>query len=245
MAAIKILVLAAATVWAAVLMLPDNKLHVIFCDVGQGDAILVTYKTEQLLIDGGPGKKVVSCLERHIPFFDRRIEAVVLTHQNADHSKGLTYVRERYKVVVFEPALRKNQTLELGQIKYQVLWPDDKVLGANTIGMENGEGIVGRVSWGSFDVLLTADVETKNYEEPGPGIEVVKVPHHGSKFGLEPEWWAKVRPALAVVSVGKNSYGHPTEEVIKILSDLGIKLLRTDQDGEIEIVSDGRSWQVK
>ena len=75
---------------------------------------------------------------------------------------------------------------------------------------------------------------------------MVKVPHHGSKFGLEPDWWARVKPALAVVSVGKNnSYGHPTREVMKTLDDLGIKLLRTDRDGEIEIVSDGETWEVK
>ena len=102
---LKWLGLAGLTIWLAILTLPDDKLHVVFCDVGQGDAILVTYKTNQLLIDGGPGRRVISCLEKHMPFYDRRIEAVVLTHRNSDHSKGLEYVRERYNVLEWEPAL--------------------------------------------------------------------------------------------------------------------------------------------
>jgi competence protein ComEC len=214
---VKWLIFAAVTLWVAVLFLPDNKLHVVFCDVGQGDAILVTYKTNQLLVDGGPGKKILGCLEKHLPFYDRRIEAVILTHQNWDHSNGLAYVRQRYKIVKFEPVLRQGQLLEIGPIRYQVLWPTDNVLAASTIGTENDDGIVGKVSFGDFDVLLTADVTTMGYENPGPDIEVVKVPHHGSKSGWEPEWWVRAKPALAVISVGKNSFGHPAPEVIKLL----------------------------
>ena len=85
----KTLALAAITIWLAVLALPDNKLHLVVCDVGQGDAILVTYKTTQMLIDGGPNKAVLECLARHMPFYDRRIEVVLLTHPQADHLNGL------------------------------------------------------------------------------------------------------------------------------------------------------------
>ena len=242
---LKWLGLAGLTIWLAILTLPDDKLHVVFCDVGQGDAILVTYKTNQLLIDGGPGRRVISCLEKHMPFYDRRIEAVVLTHRNSDHSKGLEYVRERYNVLEWEPALIRGQILETGPIRFLVLWPDGQVPGSAGISEENDRGIVGKVSFGRFDVLLTADVSTGSYPDPGAGIEVAKVPHHGSKYGWDEAWWNKNRPGLAVVSVGKNSYGHPTEEVIKSLGSLNIKLLRTDLDGEIEIVSDGEHWEVK
>ena len=65
----KYLVLAAITIWAAVLTLPDKKLHVVFCNVGQGDAILITHGTDQMLIDGGPDDKVLSCLAGHVPFW--------------------------------------------------------------------------------------------------------------------------------------------------------------------------------
>jgi beta-lactamase superfamily II metal-dependent hydrolase len=242
---IKLLVMAVITVWAAIWFLPDNNLHLVFCDVGQGDAVLVTHKTYQILVDGGPGKKVLECLEKHIPFYDRKIEVVILTHDNFDHSRGLDYVQQRYQVGLFEPRLRKGQTINAGKISYHVLWPEEKVLGADTISTENDVAIVGEVEFGSFQALLTADAASKNYENIDMGIEVVKVPHHGSKFELEPEWWKRVKPQLAVISVGKNSYGHPAEEVINLLSNLGIETLRTDKDGEIGIVSNGEKWWVE
>jgi len=72
-------------------------------------------------------------------------------------------------------------------------------------------------------------------------IEVLKVPHHGSKYSTSEEFLKKTTPELAVISVGKNSFGHPTEEVIGRLKDQAIKLLRTDQD-RVEIVADGEEW---
>ncbi len=241
---LKYLILAMTAIWAAVLALPDAKLHVVFCDVGQGDAILVSLGTQQLLIDGGPGKAVLDCLARHMPFYDRTIEAVLLTHRNSDHENGLKYVSERYTVDLFEPVMRQGDVLEMGAARMEVLWPDNRVLGASTIGTENDDGLVGILRMGDFDVLLTGDVQTKFYF-PGNDIEVIKIPHHGSKYGWDPQWWAGVKPDLAVVSAGVNNrYGHPTEEVLNTLEDLNIKLLRTDKNGEVEIVSDGVKWWV-
>ena len=64
----------------ALFQLPDQNLHIIACDVGQGDAILITYKDSQILTDGGPNSKVLTCLGRHMPFWDRSIELIVSTH---------------------------------------------------------------------------------------------------------------------------------------------------------------------
>jgi competence protein ComEC len=196
-----------------------------------------------MLVDGGPNGEVVKCLARYLPFWDRRIEAVVLTHNEADHARGLADVVKRYKVLLFEPKLKKGETLVVGPITMKILWPDEKVLGASTGGEINTRGIVGKLSYGQLDVLLTADVDPANYPETA-GIEIVKVPHHGSKFQWNREWWKKVSPGLAVISVGKNSFGHPTPEVIEGLKGLGIKTLRTDQAGDVEIVSDGENWKI-
>jgi competence protein ComEC len=78
--------------------LPDNNLHIIACDVGQGDAILITYHDTQILTDGGPDSSVLNCLGRHMPFWDRNIELVISTHPDSDHSTGLTDVIEKYNV---------------------------------------------------------------------------------------------------------------------------------------------------
>src|SRR3972149_6329793 len=82
--------------------LPDGKLHIIFCDVGQGDAAYIrTPNNQDMLIDGGPDDKVLSCLGRHMPFYDRTIDVVVLTHPQKDHLQGLISVVERYTVKYF------------------------------------------------------------------------------------------------------------------------------------------------
>lgn len=107
----KILALAAAAIWLAVLALPDNKLHLVVCDVGQGDAILVSYKTTQMLVDGGPNSSVLKCLGDHMPFYDRRIEVVVLTHPQADHMNGLIDVLKRYTVLQFVKESVSNDTV--------------------------------------------------------------------------------------------------------------------------------------
>ena len=122
-----------------------------------------------------------------------------------------------------------------------------QVLGLTAFaGKFNETAIVGQLSFGNFDALLTGDIgfdtEEKLVLTP---IEVLKIAHHGSKYSSGEDFLAKLKPALAVISVGKNSYGHPTAEVLGRLRDLGIKILRTDEAGDIEIISDGQNWQVR
>src|SRR5688572_14767306 len=97
-----LLVLVAIMVWTVVFQLPDDNLHIIACDVGQGDAILAIYKDVQILTDGGlPNGKVIECLSKHVPFWDDRIEVVVNTHPQLDHYGGLTSVFKKYNVDYF------------------------------------------------------------------------------------------------------------------------------------------------
>ncbi|PJA49758.1 competence protein ComEC, partial [Candidatus Shapirobacteria bacterium CG_4_9_14_3_um_filter_39_13] len=74
------------------------------------------------------------------------------------------------------------------------------------------------------------------------GVEILKVAHHGSKFSTSEEFLRKIKPKLAIISVGKNRFGHPTPEVLERLNQAGVKVLRTDQEGNIEIVSNGWGW---
>ena len=298
----KILALAAATIWLAVLALPDNKLHLVVCDVGQGDAILVSYKTTQMLVDGGPNASVLKCLGDHMPFYDRRIEVVVLTHPQADHMNGLIDVIKRYTVLQFvkEPVANdtagywelmteiRNKKLEIrsvyagdvvkfsnfqapNNLQFSVIWPTQEFVVMHTspptpllnlgeggpvrvgeVGVSDGTdlnnfGIVGKLSFGDFSALLTSDA---GVIAPPAVADVLKVPHHGSKYGMTKEWLETVWPKLAIISVGKrNSYGHPTPEALKLLRDLPagrqVRVLRTDQDGTVEVVSDGKSFWVR
>lgn len=89
----------------------DGKFHVVFCDVGQGDAIFLrTPRGVDILVDGGPNDSVLSCLSRHMPFWDKTIELVLLTHPHADHFTGLIDVLDRYTVIAFNTEKLANNT---------------------------------------------------------------------------------------------------------------------------------------
>jgi len=274
----------------------DNKLHLVFCDVGQGDAILIRKNTFEILIDGGPGKKVLSCLSENMPFWDREIEVMVLTHPEADHLNGLIPVLERYKVNNFISSPAGNTSAGFKKLKDLVeekeipvknlyaggkmsfeglelfsLWPEKEwllskldssdlavsayakalagkaVLGAQTSNNRNDFSLVFHLKYGQFDALLTGDADERVQDEMMavsivPEVEVFKVPHHGSKTGMIDEYLEAADPELAVISVGKNRWGHPTKEILERLRYLDIEILRTDQDGEVEIVTDGKGY---
>lgn len=254
-----LLSLLAISIWLAVFT-TDNQLHIIACDVGQGDAVLIQKQNTQILIDGGPSNKVLDCLGKHMPFYDKDIEFVILTHPQEDHYGGLIDVVKNYNVLQLghnaqEPSnmsyevlrkemggrgvdtitLHKGQTIRVGMIYLDVLNPLDNSLTADS----NNQGIVTLLRYGQFKALFTADVEQgasdKLSEYPEiEKIDYIKVNHHGSKNGLSQKLLDVTNPNTAVISVGKNSYGHPHEEVIKKLSDKGIKILRTDLLGDID-----------
>ena len=84
---------------------PSSVGRMVVCDVGQGDAILITKGSNQVLIDGGPStEKILACLGEQMPFFDRTIELIVLTNTDFDHMNGLASVVERYEVIQFVTA---------------------------------------------------------------------------------------------------------------------------------------------
>ncbi|MFZ5366541.1 MAG: ComEC/Rec2 family competence protein [Patescibacteria group bacterium] len=282
-----VLGLIAALLAGAITSFPDQNLHLVFCDVGQGDATLLVRGTTQVLVDGGPSDKVLGCLSKHLPFWDRDLEMVILTHPESDHLTGLVSVIERYgvkqlisnslladsgvfskfrekvieeKIPVFSP--KSGDKIKIGNLEIKILYPLEKlgeeivwkssetpqVLGISTYpGNFNETAIVSEINFGNFKVLLTGDigVEEENQLQTEP-VEVLKVAHHGSKYSTSQEFLEKISPELAIISVGAtNRYGHPANEVLKRLRNLDIKILRTDLDGEIEIISDGKGWKVR
>ena len=284
---LSILSIVALLIWAAVFYFPDNNLHLVFCNVGQGDAILVSKGFNQVLIDGGPDERVLECLSDNLPFWDRTIEMVVLTHPQADHLTGLISVLERYNVghfvinnIVndterfwrFREALIEEGTeiynpkvgdkIKIANMSFTVLWPQEKlgnplvwkreasekVLGASAYsGNFNETSVVLQFSFGKFCALLTGDIgqATESQLDRVQPCQVLKLAHHGSKYSTSTEFLKKIQPDLAVISVGKNSFGHPSQEALERLASADAKILRTDQNSEIEIVSDGKRWRVK
>jgi competence protein ComEC len=216
---------------------PDKKLHLVFCNVGQGNATLITYKTTQILVDAGPDNSVLSCLGGNMPFWDRTIEVVLLTHNQKDHSFGLKEVSRRYQIgrIVNE----QFNVIDSGKLEIR------QVLGA-AVGPENTAGRVFLGKFGQFKFLITGDISAVQEQDLLaliPQVQVLAVAHHGSKSATSQKFLDKIKPLLAVISVGKNSYGHPAAEVLERLRHAGTRVLRTDKNGEVKILSDGATFK--
>lgn len=84
--------------WELLVKWPDQYLHIVLCDVGQGDAILLSFAKTQVLIDTGPDEKVVNCLDKHMPFWDKKIDVLVITHFDADHIGGFQQITQIYEI---------------------------------------------------------------------------------------------------------------------------------------------------
>lgn len=261
----------------------DNNLHVVFCDVGQGDGILIYKKNIQIVVDGGPDRSILSCLGKHISIFDRTIEYVVLTNSDFDHYGGLVDIFRRYRVlgygtsgvikddIGFKELTRSIQAentavaeifsgavLKVGEVSLSSIWPEKDLFASTDAILEgadvNARSVVLRLEYGLFSALLAGDIvppatdELVSLARPGlarlTSVDILKVPHHGSKNGLTRGMVEVARPEIAIISAGKNNrFGHPHQETLDLLK--GIKTLRTDQEGEIEVVTDGKSWEVK
>ncbi len=112
---------------------------------------------------------------------------------------------------------------------------------------DNNKSIVIKIIKNKFSALLTGDI-SKDIEKNLIKIpqfdlnsSILKIAHHGSKHSSDKLFLEKVHPYIATIGVGKNSYGHPHSEVLNLLKRLDVKVMRTDIDGDIEIISDGDS----
>ena len=258
-------------------------LEVIFFDIGQGDSILIkTPSRHKILIDGGPDNGVIEKLAKTMPFWDRTIDLVVLTHPDKDHVAGLIDVFKRYKVdnvlwtgVVRDTleykkwvgALEKEQSrivisqsgqrirlFSKGQssertVYFDILNPSDRLEGLE-FDKSNDTAVVARMYFKDNSFLFTGDIGFSAEEKMVSSkielnSDILKVGHHGSKYSTGDFFLEKVLPSMAVIQVGKNSYGHPAPETLERLEKFDIDTLRTDTDGDIEIISDGNNIQVK
>jgi competence protein ComEC len=233
---------------------------VVFLDVGQGDAILISQGGNQILIDGGrSGKVLLSGISRQIPFWDRTIETVIATHPDADHIGGFAELLGRYRVGMYIATSARSESELFGildrvlegsqkQVKritayrglsivlpnggrLETLFPED---GEHVAGESNETSVVARFSFGETDFLLTGDLPKEELFLPeAPPSEILKLSHHGSKHSSSDMFLSRVRPEEVVVSVGKNNYGHPSPEVLSRVAAVGATIRRTDVSGDI------------
>jgi len=258
--------------WAAVSQCPSGFLEVNYFAIGQGDSIFIeTPVRQQILIDGGPDNTVLKKLNKEMPFWDRSLDLVILTHPERDHISGLIKVLDRYQVeyvmwngiesdtVLYQKwkqALKEegcqqiiaedNQVIKLSGSSLEVLYPFRNLWG-ESYKRSNDVSVVTKLVYGKNKFLFTGDVSKKierQLADKNIESDVLKLSHHGSKTSTSEKLLKSVNPSLGIITVGENDFGHPHFETLSALEKYDIKVLRTDQDGDIKIMSDRNNLKV-
>jgi beta-lactamase superfamily II metal-dependent hydrolase len=230
----------------------DGGFTIHFIDVEQGDATLIVASTgETLLVDGGRSKDRIRDRLERLGIED--LDAIAMTHPDADHIAGLVEALELYRIervylnggetdtktyenlvsgIEGEGAqvstFSRGDVIPLGDLNIQVLHPGELT------GDSNIDSMVLLVSCGQVEVLLMADAEAESEEEMVQAgvlsdVDVLKVGHHGSNTSSIQAFLDLVKPEVGVISAGlENSYGHPHQEVVDRLEASSVEIIVTD-----------------
>ena len=245
----------------------QEDLLIDFIDVGQADSILVRNQDKVMLIDAGTneaGETVVNYLEN---LGITKIDYLIGTHPHEDHIGGLDDVINNFDIgqiympkietttKTFEDVLEaienkkltvtapnKGDKIELGQAVGEFM--TEPILDEDNL---NVSSLVLRLEFGNTSYLFMGDAEEENEETiRWPKTDVLKVGHHGSSTSSSESFLEQVQPKYAVIMAGKdNSYGLPTQETIDKLNNRGSEIYRTDEDGTIQMTSDGNTIEIK
>lgn len=255
----------------------DDKLKVIFLDVGQGDAAFIQFPNGRtMLIDAGPSQEKFDSGQRIIyPFLKYQglcnIDLALISHGDADHAGGFSYLFSHVKIkklmisghqcdqplflAAMETALKTNTDID-------TLWGYDTLSGISpargfvfcqrdSAADANESSIVCFIQYGQNSFLFTGDMgpqleDTLYAKGLLPKCTVLKVPHHGSHINNSPAVIKAISPELAVFQVGQNNrFGHPSPEVVEGYQAVGSKIYRTDEQGAIEMETDGSRLEVR
>ena len=232
-----IAVAAACLVWIAALSQPSGRLKVVFADVGQGDMTVITTPSGyRIVVDGGPDpSRAAEVLGAELPFWERSVDLVVLTHPHSDHIAGLNEILRRYTV---ERVLERRQefagpeytawadlvetegadTIDAGPglklsfgdgVTIEALGPPEPMLSGTDSDVDNGSVVV-RVEYGDRSFVITGDVFSEGEAWlVGSGqrlaSDVLKVAHHGSTTSTSHVILDAVNPSAAVISAGRDN----------------------------------------
>lgn len=238
----------------------QNNSFVVFCDVGQGDASYIRIKnTTDILIDSGRSTDVLDCLNTYMPFYDRTIEYVIISHPDSDHMDGTHYVLNHYVAETLIITHYANQDTDVNNLldiyhdrinTIEILSKGDRIQGsgfflmtywppANYTTESNASSLVFTLEVNETSILYTGDttppVLSLIVDDLPSSVDILKVPHHGSKTGLIRSILPQTTPDTAVISVGsQNGYGHPHRSILEMLEEFKIPTRRTDVEGGIK-----------
>lgn len=242
-----------------------------FIDVGQGDAILITTAEGNILIDTSEKSEREALVNYLSEQNITSLKYLILTHTDADHIGSADYVVENYDVdtVMMTDYTATTKTYErlltaienkgtnviipelryvftLGSLQMTVIAPTEKFDDPNEM------SLVIKAVHGETSLMFTGDAEVEseegileNWSAAELKVDILKVGHHGSDSSTTQAFLDALDPDAAVISCGEgNSYGHPHAEVVDRLTAKGVTIYRTDKDGTVVIISDGKEWNL-
>ena len=249
-----LIIAVSAGVWQAD-RTPFDKADVVFLDVGQGDSVHIKAdKARNILIDGGGsvnydvGNKVLK------PYLLKngygKIDLALATHLHTDHYLGLQQLSESFNIKKIITEGKAGDVIRLNEnSSIHILWPEECNSESDD---ENLNSLIFKVTLDNVSVLITGDITeegekmlvSKYAGTDALKADVLKVAHHGSSYSSCDAFIDAVNPKVAVISVGKNNYGHPGQDVIEKLQEKGIMVFRTDLDGAVGIIRKGDGFSV-
>ncbi|MEE0933971.1 MAG: ComEC/Rec2 family competence protein [Clostridium sp.] len=251
----------------------ENKMIVHYIDVGQGDCILIQVNNKNLLIDSGPSSSRKDLLDYLEKLNIKKFDYIIATHPHEDHIGNMDTIIKRYSIGSFySPKVISSSTtfenmisalvdknlkvnvlkkgfkgIDLGEnVKFQVFSPAENLFSDNL----NDYSPIIKITFLNNSFLFTGDAEISTEESVlsennNLNCDILKVGHHGSSTSTSSNFLTSVNPSVAIISVGKNnSYGHPTSELLSLLDYFNIRTIRTDINGTIIAISDGKNISI-
>ncbi|MEK7202806.1 MAG: ComEC/Rec2 family competence protein [Patescibacteria group bacterium] len=215
---------------------PNRQMEVDFLDVGQGDAILIkTSGGQNVLIDGGPDRRIIKRLGENLNWWDGQIDLMVLTHPHDDHVSGLIDVIKKYRVkkIIYSGVvsnspnylawlklvldkkinltiINRPQIIKLSDgCQLEIIYPQESLLGLE-MGNLNNSSLIIRMVYGKTKFLFVGDAEEQVEvkllnSKVDLTADVLKVGHHGSDTSSGQRFLEKINPRIAVIEVGKDN----------------------------------------
>ena len=244
-----------------------------YIDVGQGDCILIQVNNKNLLIDSGPSSNRKELLDYLEKLNIKKLDYIIATHPHEDHIGNMDTIIRRYNIESFySPKVTHSSTtfenmisslvdknlkinilnkgvsgIDLGKnTSVSVYSPLENLYTDNL----NDYSPIIKITFLNNSFLFTGDAEisTENTvlsQNENLKCDILKVGHHGASTSTSHDFITAVNPSVAIISVGKNnSYGHPTPETLSRLNSLNIKTIRTDINGTIIAISDGKNINI-
>ena len=249
----------------------QENLKIYFLDVGQGDSsLIISSSGEVVLIDSGPNESLILNYLENLNI--SHIDLLIASHAHADHITGMDKIIAKYKprafidsgiphtTIIYQKMITAignyninyykgtSRKINLGSLTFTILPPANPLIKESEL---NNNSIVIRLDFKDFSCLFTGDIEKEregqllNESRNNLNVDILKIAHHGSYSGSSPLFIKSVNPETGIISCGKgNQYGHPHQETLTLLQNLGINIYRTDLNGTILVETNGTDYQV-